>query len=259
MSLGIRHSRALEQGAGALLPFGMFARHYTAQMTPAAPIGQWDLQMRTGTLREATAGSSLRLEPRSQRGRGVFFSYIGLFSYYNFEQLDLPPSFVSSNTPCSSTELRVHVVSDPTSDRTLASRLAILCEFTNNRILVFGGQILWNPEQQTSNGQTVFTIYSVGQDNFAPARRTATTARHNGRELHPIMEGNPNCSAGFLCRRWTSLASTTVANLTRVHEPNDAFWSSTTCQRPLAATASLRGHSDIGFSCCSTAGGRALH
>ena len=38
---------------------------------------------------------------------GIFGSYIGLFSYYNFDNWTYQPSFVSSNTPWFFNDLRI--------------------------------------------------------------------------------------------------------------------------------------------------------
>jgi len=40
---------------------------------------------------------------------GIFMSYIGLFSYYNFDNWAYQPSYVSSNTPWFFNGLRVQI------------------------------------------------------------------------------------------------------------------------------------------------------
>lgn len=84
--------------ARVMTQLGMYS-----QMTPrndASPArGQWALDGAYRYLSEAYAGYHW------DRGRGVnvdaglFMSYIGLFSYYNFDNWAYQPSYVSSNTP----------------------------------------------------------------------------------------------------------------------------------------------------------------
>ena len=40
---------------------------------------------------------------------GIFMSYIGLFSYYNFDNWAYQPSYVSSNTPWFFKGLRIQI------------------------------------------------------------------------------------------------------------------------------------------------------
>jgi len=44
---------------------------------------------------------------------GIFMSYIGLFSYYNFDNWAYQPSYVSSNTPWFFEGLRVQIFPTP--------------------------------------------------------------------------------------------------------------------------------------------------
>ncbi len=79
-------------------------------------------------------GGERRISLRCNHGlnvdAGIFVSYIGLFSYYNFDNWTYQPSFVSSNTPWFFNGLRDPMVSDTKpEDRALADqRLAILCQ-----------------------------------------------------------------------------------------------------------------------------------
>jgi hypothetical protein len=60
---------------------------------------------------------------------GIFMSYVGLFSYYNFDNWAYQPSYVSSNTPWFFQGVRIQIF--PThafEDRTVAHQwMAIVC------------------------------------------------------------------------------------------------------------------------------------
>ena len=76
---------------------------------------------------------------------GIFMSYIGLFSYYNFDNWAYQPSYVSANTPWFFNGVRVADLPERTpEDRALDhQRLAVLRQVQQRPGL--GGQILWRP------------------------------------------------------------------------------------------------------------------
>jgi hypothetical protein len=88
---------------------------------------------------------SLEREARLNLDAGIFVSYIGLFSYYNFDNWTYQPSFVSSNTPWFFNGVRVQWF--PT------AKLKIEPWFINgwqtyarpNGKPGLGGQVLWRP------------------------------------------------------------------------------------------------------------------
>jgi hypothetical protein len=94
---------------------------------------------------------------------GIFVSYIGLFSYYNFDNWTYQPSFVSSNTPWFFNGLRIQWF--PT------KKLKIEPWFINgwqsyakyNSRPGLGGQILWRPAEWIS---LVFNNYGMGTDTL---------------------------------------------------------------------------------------------
>ena len=61
--------------------------------------GQWDLDNAYRYLAEAYGGYHWDKMHGINLDAGIFMSYIGLFSYYNFDNWAYQPSFVSSNTP----------------------------------------------------------------------------------------------------------------------------------------------------------------
>lgn len=93
--------------------FGMYST-----MTPrndASPArGQWQLDNAYRYLSEAYGGRHWNALNGINLDAGIFMSYVGLFSYYNFDNWSYRPSYVSSNTPWFFTGLRLQVY---TSDR----------------------------------------------------------------------------------------------------------------------------------------------
>jgi Putative beta-barrel porin-2, OmpL-like. bbp2 len=121
----------------------------------------------------------------------VFVSYIGLFSYYNFDNWTYQPSFVSSNTPWFFNGLRIQYW--PTQDLKIEPWLINGWQSyaKYNRKPGFGGQILYIP---SNNVKWVFNTYTFGQDN----QRTIAPAAGNG-TVNPYCPGispNPTCSPG---------------------------------------------------------------
>jgi hypothetical protein len=78
--------------------FGMYS-----QMTPRNDIspsrGQWNLSAAYQYVSEAYGGYHLDVWNGINIDAGIFMSYVGLFSYYNFENWAYQPSYVSANTP----------------------------------------------------------------------------------------------------------------------------------------------------------------
>ncbi len=87
---------------------GLFAtttpRNDASSATGSAPgntggVGQWDLQSAYKYVSEAYGGYHFNVQHGLNVDAGIFVSYIGLFSYYNFDNWTYQPSYVSSNTP----------------------------------------------------------------------------------------------------------------------------------------------------------------
>jgi hypothetical protein len=78
--------------------FGMYS-----QMTPrndSSPSrGQWNLTDAYKYLSEAYGGYHFDVWNGINVDAGIFMSYVGLFSYYNYENWAYQPSYVSANTP----------------------------------------------------------------------------------------------------------------------------------------------------------------
>jgi hypothetical protein len=150
-----------------LTMYGMFAT--TTPRNDASPgRGQWDLANAYRYVSEAWGGYHWDVNHGLNVDAGIFVSYIGLFSYYNFDNWAYQPSFVSSNTPWFFNGLRVQWF--PT------DKLKIEPWFINgwqsygrpNFKPGLGGQILYRPKPWLS---LVFNNYGLGEDAVGiPAR-----------------------------------------------------------------------------------------
>lgn len=85
------HARLMTQ-------FGMYAM--TTPRNDASPArGQWRLDDAYRYISEAYAGYHFNVLHGINVQAGIFMSYVGLWSYYNFDNWTYQPSYVSSNTP----------------------------------------------------------------------------------------------------------------------------------------------------------------
>ena len=151
-----------------LTMFGLFAT--TTPRNDASPgRGQWDLRDAYRYVSEAYGGYHFNVNHGLNFDAGIFVSYIGLFSYYNFDNWTYQPSFVSSNTPWFFNGIRVQWF--PT------AKLKIEPWFINgwqslgryNSKPGLGGQILWRPKPWVS---MVFNNYGMGTDTLGNPGRS---------------------------------------------------------------------------------------
>ena len=141
---------------------GLFAT--TTPRNDASPSrGQWDLANAYKYVSEAWGGYHWDVAHGVNLDAGIFVSYIGLFSYYNFDNWTYQPSFVSSNTPWFFNGLRLQYF--PT------KKLKIEPWFINgwqsyaraNGKPGLGGQILWRPKPYLD---FVWNNYGLGEDDI---------------------------------------------------------------------------------------------
>ena len=126
-------------------------------------VGQWDLQDAYRYVSEAWGGYHFNVQHGLNVDAGIFVSYIGLFSYYNFDNWTYQPSYVSSNTPWFFNGVRAQWF--PT------NKLKIEPWFINgwqsyakyNSHPGLGGQVLWMPRDWF---KLVANQYGFGQDNL---------------------------------------------------------------------------------------------
>ena len=140
---------------------GLFAT--TTPRNDASPNrGAWDLAGAYKYISEGWGGYHWDVAHGLNVDAGIFVSYIGLFSYYNFDNWTYQPSFVSSNTPWFFNGLRIQYF--PT------AKLKIEPWIINgwqsyaryNGKPGLGGQILWRP---TPNLDFVWNNYGLGEDD----------------------------------------------------------------------------------------------
>jgi hypothetical protein len=145
-----------------LTMFGLFATT-TPRNDASFGVGQWDLRDAYKYISEAYGGYHFNVNHGLNVDGGIFVSYIGLFSYYNFDNWTYQPSYVSSNTPWFFNGARVQWF--PT------NKLKIEPWFINgwqsyakyNGHPGLGGQLLWQPKEWF---KLVANQYGYGQDNL---------------------------------------------------------------------------------------------
>jgi hypothetical protein len=152
--------------------FGMYSVT-TPRNDPSVGHGQWDLAGAYRYISEAYGGYHFNVLNGVNVDAGIFMSYIGLFSYYNFDNWAYQPSFVSSNTPWFFQGVRVQVF--PT------AHLKIEPWFINgwqsyasaNHRPGIGGQIKWTPKPWLN---IISNNYGLGADDlFIPSRHRIHT------------------------------------------------------------------------------------
>ncbi len=153
--------------ARLMTQFGMYSA--TTPRNDASPAhGQWDLDTAYRYLSEAYGGYHFNVLNGVNVDAGIFLSYIGLFSYYNFDNWAYQPSYVSSNTPWFFNGVRVQIFP--------SAHLKIEPWFINgwqsyasaNHRPGLGGQIKWTPVAWIN---VIANNYGLGQDDvFTPGR-----------------------------------------------------------------------------------------
>jgi len=135
----------------------------TPRNDASAGRGQWDLRGAYKYVSEANAGYHFDVNHGLNIDAGIFVSYIGLFSYYNFDNWTYQPSYVSSNTPWFFNGLRIQwfptdklkiepwIINGWQSYGRLGSKPGL------------GGQILYRPMPWLS---FVFNNYGMGEDTL---------------------------------------------------------------------------------------------
>ena len=141
---------------------GMFG--VTTPRNDASPgRGQWDLRGAYKYFSEAYGGYHFDVNHGLNIDAGIFVSYIGLFSYYNFDNWAYQPSYVSSNTPWFFNGLRIQWF--PTEklkiEPWIINGWQSYGRFGHHPGL--GGQILYRPKPWLA---LVFNNYGMGEDTL---------------------------------------------------------------------------------------------
>ncbi len=148
--------------ARLMTQFGMYSQ--TTPRNDASPArGQWNLADAYRYVSEAYGGYHWDVLHGINVDAGIFMSYIGLFSYYNFDNWAYQPSYVSSNTPWFFNGVRVQIFP--------SAHLKIEPWFVNgwqsygrfNNRPGIGAQILWRPNGWLS---ILGNQYILGEDTL---------------------------------------------------------------------------------------------
>jgi hypothetical protein len=154
--------------ARLMTQFGMYSQ--TTPRNDASPArGQWNLADAYRYVSEAYGGYHFNVQHGINVDAGIFMSYVGLFSYYQFDNWAYQPSYVSSNTPWFFNGLRVQWF--PTAKLKIEPWLTNGWQSYgrfNNRPGV-GGQILYRPNGKWS---ILGNQYALGRDALGVSGRT---------------------------------------------------------------------------------------
>jgi hypothetical protein len=129
--------------------FGMYSQT-TPRNDPSPSRGQWQLDTAYRYLSEAYGGYHFDKMNGINVQAGIFMSYVGLWSYYNFDNWTYQPSYVSSNTPWFFNGMRIQIFP--------SEKLKIEPWIVNgwqsygkfNHAPGLGGQILYRPTASVS-------------------------------------------------------------------------------------------------------------
>ncbi len=154
--------------ARLMTQFGMYSQT-TPRNDASAAHGQWNLDTAYRYVSEAYGGYHFNALHGINLDAGIFMSYIGLFSYYNFDNWAYQPSYVSSNTPWFFNGVRMQFF--------VTNKLKIEPWFINgwqsygkfNKKPGLGGQILWRPNPNVS---IISNNYGLGTDTLGNPNRT---------------------------------------------------------------------------------------
>jgi len=142
--------------------FGMYSTA-TVRNDPSYAKGQWNVNDADRYLSEAYGGYHINALNGINIDAGIFMSYVGLFSYYNFDNWAYQPSYVSSNTPWFFEGLRVQIF--PTPHLKIEPWLINGWQSyasANSRKGV-GGQIKWTPRPWMN---IISNNYGLGHDDL---------------------------------------------------------------------------------------------
>jgi hypothetical protein len=131
--------------------------------------GQFDLNTAYRYLSEAYAGYHINKLHGINIDAGIFLSYIGLFSFYNFDNWAYQPSYVSSNTPWFFNGVRVQIF--PTEKLKIEPWLINGWQSygTANGRPGLGMQINYRPN---GNISIISNNYGIGRDTIGAVHRT---------------------------------------------------------------------------------------
>jgi hypothetical protein len=141
--------------------------------------GQWDLKDAYKYFSEAWGGYHWDVAHGLNLDAGIFVSYVGLFSYYNFDNWAYQPSYVSSNTPWFFNGLRIQYF--PTDklkiEPWIINGWQSYARYNGHGGL--GGQVLWRPNKKWHFN---FNDYGLGEDDAGFPGRSRVHADYSLQE-----------------------------------------------------------------------------
>jgi Putative beta-barrel porin-2, OmpL-like. bbp2 len=153
--------------ARLMTQFGLYSQ--TTPRNDASPArGQWNLDNAYRYISEAYGGYHFNVLHGVNVDAGIFMSYIGLFSYYQFDNWAYQPSYVSSNTPWFFNGVRVQIF--PTEHLKIEPWLVNGWQSYGrfNGRPGFGMQILWRPNGWLS---VLGNQYALGEEALGVSDR----------------------------------------------------------------------------------------
>ncbi|MGB7151156.1 MAG: outer membrane beta-barrel protein [Terriglobales bacterium] len=148
--------------ARLMTQFGMYSTA-TIRNDPSYAKGQWNIDDADRYLAEAYGGYHINALNGINIDAGIFMSYIGLFSYYNFDNWAYQPSYVSSNTPWFFQGVRIQIFPTPH----LKIEPWIINGWqsygSSNSRKGLGGQIKWTPRPWMN---IISNNYGLGHDDL---------------------------------------------------------------------------------------------
>lgn len=168
------HARLMTQ-------FGMYSVT-TPRNDASYERGNWRMDNAYRYISEAYAGYHIPVLHGINVQAGIFMSYVGLWSYYNFDNWTYQPSYVSSNTPWFFNGMRIQFF--PTKklkiEPWIVNGWQAYAKFNDGP--GFGGQILWRPtEWLTILGNQYYGTDTLGVRN---RKRVHTDDSIMARYLH---------------------------------------------------------------------------
>jgi hypothetical protein len=147
--------------------FGLYST-MTPRNDPTPARGQWGLDNAYRYLSEAYGGYHFDKWNGINVDAGIFLSYIGLFSYYQYDNWAYQPSYVSSNTPWFFNGIRIQVFPNDHFKEEIWITNGWQSYGMYNNTPGIGSQTLWRPNGAVS---ALSNNYVWGKDTLGNAHR----------------------------------------------------------------------------------------
>ena len=156
--------------------FGLYST-MTPRNDASTAKGQWNTADAYRYISEAYGGYHFDVMDGLNVDAGIFMSYIGLFSYYNFDNWAYQPSYVSSNTPWFFNGVRIQLFPSDKLKLELWLTNGWQSYNTFNNTPGIGGSVQWRPNGSVT---VISNNYFLGADTPNNQKRTR---RHTDNSL----------------------------------------------------------------------------